>query len=288
VAEKLEFLNQQLSDLNLKLIETKEEFNRLNLERKELIEKRNSLHDEIKEIRSDINDLKEKRDALNKEVQDLKGYREQMKIERKEKHLEILKMEEKIGVFKNKRKNMEEIEKELEGLEWKIQTTPFTLKEEKSIIDQVRHLETQLISYKKNQKLIRNRAKLQDETKEFRTMEETYHNSLSELAEQSQTFHEQMLKKVKDVQKLQAEADEVHNEFVEINQKANSLYQEQITLSLTIRDLKKELHTAQKDKREELLLTHTKELKDIALKKMKRGEKLTLEEFKILAKQGEL
>jgi len=280
-------LEQRIEELNHKLDSLKEELHKLNLEARPWAEKRDSIHEKIKVLRTKVADLKEKRDGLNKRVQELKNLREQAKADRSEKHTQILKLKEKLRSLEEKKpiRSVHDVESEIERLEWKIQTTSLPVREEEMLIDQVRTLETQLLTYKKIRELKESLLELRAEEKALETKAKIHHEKLSELAKQSQGFHEEMTKILSQIHDLRGQADNAHQKYAEIKQQAQPLRQEREELLLQVNSLKQELRQAEEKKQLKRQRELRKELVDKALEKLKRGEKLSWEEFKVLSEQ---
>ena len=285
-----ESLEQRIGKLNQELAPLKEERNRLNLEAKKWAEKRNAIHKQIKDIRTKAADLKEKRDNINEKVQELKNLRDQAKTKRKEKHAQILKLKEQLGSLTERKpsQTMRNIRRDIEKLEWQIQTTSLPVKEENQLINQVRQLEAQLSVHKQIEKSKEELMTLRTEEKALETEAKTYHAKLSELAEQSQKFHEEMLENLNKARSLKVEADSAHQKYVEIKQQAQNLHQKCVELLDKIKTFEKELHETEEKKQTKRQHELLKELEEKALEKLKRGEKLTWEEFKILAEKGKI
>jgi uncharacterized coiled-coil DUF342 family protein len=179
------------------------------------------------------------------------------------------------------------LEKEIQNLEWKIQTTSIPIKEEKIIIDRVRFLEKQRVVYKRLQELTDKRLELQTEAKALETQAKLSHEKLSQLAEQSQKFHEQLIEATKNVKTRIQNADQAHRKHLEVRQKANQVHEKYIEIQRQIKALKEEQAKIEKEhytKREQQL---REEATKKAQEKMKRGEKLTWDEFKLLTEKGE-
>jgi uncharacterized coiled-coil DUF342 family protein len=282
-----ESLKQRIEELNRKLAFLKEKRGKLNLEARGWAEIRNSLHEQIKALRTKVSDLKEKRDALNERVKELKNLREQARTERREKSTQILKLKEKLKRLAKKKpsQNMHYVENEIEKLEWKIQTTSLPVNEEKLLIDQVRVLETQLSLHKQIQKLGNALFELQTEEKALETRADFHHEKLSELAEQSQSFHEKITVILSKVNTLRVEADAKHQKYVEFKQQAQTVHQEQTELLRQINSLREELHQMEEKKQVKRQRELRKDLMKKASEKLKQGKKLTWEEFKILAEK---
>lgn len=278
---KIEKLNQELTPL-------KEERDKLNAEAKKWADKRNTLHEKIKNLRKDANAIKEKRDALNENVQKLKNLRNQMKTERNEKHAKILELQEKIRALNASvpEGNLRQIEKEIEEIDWNIQTTSLPVKEEQQLVNQVRQLEAQLAVQKQTRKVEQKLFGLRDEERKLGIEAKTIHEKLSELAEQSQKFHAHMIELLEKAKELQVEADEAHKKHVEARQQAQELHQKCVELMEKIKDIQKELKETADKRQAERQSELKNELEERALAKLKRGEKLLWEEFQVLAEKG--
>ena len=276
-----ELLSKDIAELHQKLSQIREEYDKLNSEAKEWAGKRNSLHKQIRKLRGKAQEFKQKRDILNNRVQELKTLRDEANKKRREKHARILELRKEIKVLTEKKPSrpMNDLQTEIEKLEWRIQTTLLTLKEEETLIDQIRSLENQLLIYKKLQKLKNNLAEYRTEEEDFESQAKICHTQLTELADQGQQLHKEMLETLNEAAPLQDEADKAHKRFLEAKQKAERLHQQ-------IDIIGEKIHCIEeKDKvRHELDLR--KELEERALEKLKRGEKLTLDEFKALAEKG--
>jgi len=282
------FMKPKIEEFSLELVSIKTERDKLNREATSWAKKRNSIHEQIRKLRTEATSIKEKRDALNQKVKELKNLREQAKAKRKEKRNQILKLNEKMRTLLEKKpsQNLRAIQKEIESLEWEIQTTPLAVKQEEELIGDVKRLEIQRTILEKLQELKDTLIELQTEEKALATKAKSHHEKLSELAEQSQKFHEQRLEILNQIQNLKVEADNAHHKYVETSQKADGLHQRYIELLQKINGLQQKqrrVEEAKQAKRQKQLL---KEARKKALEKMKRGEKLTWEEFKLLEEQG--
>jgi len=283
-------ITQRIEELNRQLTALKEQRVQINNEARIWAEKRNAIHEQIKTLRAEAKGLGEKRDAINQKVLELKSLREQSRSQQKEKRVEISKTKEKMRVLLEKKpsRGLSAIQRDIEGLEWKIQTTPLSIKEEKVLVDQVRILENKRLIHKQLQELKDTLVTLQTEERALATRANLSHERLAELAEQSQKFHEQMIDLLTKAQNLKAGADTAHQKYVELRQKVNEIHRKHIELLHQINSLKQEIQK----KDEEQQAKREQELREKAVEKahekVRRGEKLTWQEFKLLAEQGSL
>lgn len=283
-----ESTEKKIEELSLELTSIKTKRDRSNSEASSWAKKRNSVHEQVRELRTEANSFKERRDALNQKVKELKNLREQAKAKRKEKRNQILKLREKRKILLEKKpsRNLRAIQKEIQSLEWRIQTTSLPVKQEEELISEVKRLEIQRTILTQLQELKNTLIELQTEEKALATEAKSHHEKLSELAEQSQKLHEQRLEILSQIRKLKAEADNAHQKYVENSRKADGLHQIYIELLQKINDLKQKQRRVEEEKQAKRQKQLLEEARKKALEKMKRGEKLTWEEFKLLAEQG--
>ena len=279
-----------IATLNQELIPVKEKRNNLNQEAKKWVEKRNTLNEKVRNMRKDASEIKEKRDAINKQVQELKNLRNQVSAKGKEKRTRISELQEKISQLHGNRRsgNLRQVARQIEEIDWKIQTTSLPIKEEQDLVNQVKKLENQLIVQKQIKQVEKRISSLQTIEKKINNEAKIIHKKLSEIAEKSQKYHSQMLDILERIHKLKDEADDSHKRFIEIKEKAQKLHQQCVVFIEEIRSI--EINIKEKaDKKQAKRQSELKEeLEKRALAKFKRGEKLMWEEFQILAEKGML
>jgi len=213
-----------------------------------------------------------------------------VKIRRKEKFDKILELQKKISELNEQRPDgdLRQVEREIQEIDWEIQTNSLPVKEEQDLVNRVRQLETLLVVQKKIKKVKDKLFELRTEERSFGTEAKTLHEKLSELAEQSQKFHAHMIELLDKARELQAEADEAHQKYVETKQQAQKIHQKCVELVEKIRTIERDWKETADKKQAERQSEVQKELEERALAKLKRGEKLMWEEFQILAEKGML
>ncbi|MBX5326852.1 MAG: coiled-coil protein [Candidatus Bathyarchaeia archaeon] len=280
VAEKIRELENQLAPI-------REQRDKLHKEAQQWMEKRDDTREKIRNLHEEIASLRKQRDDINQKVKDLKIIRDQLVMDRKEKLAKVIELKQKLSSLRqNPAKPVRAIEKEIESLEWKIQTSSLTLPQEKRIIEQIAELEKQLSSYRQAQTIRKEINTLQQQMRTLRGEEKKFHNQISEMAEQGRRIHQIMTEKGADIPKLKAEAEEYHKKYITTIRQAQILNKQCIPLMAQIRALSgkaKSEERKEKTQRETMLM---QELEKRALEKLKRHEKLTWEEFKILAEKG--
>ena len=153
---------QKIEELTEKLSALRNQKNTLEAEAKNYAEKRDKLNQELKSLRDEISRLKNTRDEINAKVKELKQQRNQIKMEIAQKFAELKSLRKELEplVKKKPSRSLKVLEKEVESLEWKIQTTPLSLQEEKKLVEQVKELESQISVHKKIGQLNQKRIEL--------------------------------------------------------------------------------------------------------------------------------
>ena len=273
---KIEALNQELTPL-------KEERNRLNDEAKKWATKRDALHEKTRNLRQQANSIKEEFDIGPNFVR-----RQREEEGRWRTRCEISELREKIRELNEKIPggNLRQAQKEIEEIDWKIQTNSLPVKEEQELVNRVRYLETLLVDQKKVRRVKDELFKLRAEEQKFGAEAKTIHDKLSELAEQSQKCHVQMIEILEKARELQAEASEAHQKFVETKEEAQKIHQKFVEVLGKIKSLQQDLKETADKKQAERQSELKDELEKRALEKLKSGEKLMWEEFQLLAEKG--
>jgi uncharacterized coiled-coil DUF342 family protein len=253
-----------------------------------LAEKRNKLNDELRNLQAEIQELRRGRDQTNEKVKELKQRRNNITVRIREKIEGIKKLGQEKQDFSKKRpsRSGRALEEEIESIDWKIQTSSLTLQQEKDLVEKVKVLETQLGVHRKVEQLNKKIDALHKEVTNLRAEREHFHEALTAQSQKSQEIHAKMLAKIEDSKKTKTEADSAHKRFLEERTKAQPLREEIAVISRKIRELKTDVREQDEKERKqsESLLRQTLEYK--AREKLKRGEKLSWEEFQLLAEKG--
>lgn len=279
---------QKIEELTQKLSELKARQEKFNAEARNLAEKRNKLNEQFKKMHAEILESKNQRDKLNEAVKELKQQREKAKTDLHAKIEEIKELNVKIKASTEKKpsKSFKVLQEEIASIEWKIQTTSIDLKDEKELVEQVKQLETQLNIHKKinqlKQKFLESRA----EAKALEASIRHFHEEMTANAQKSQQIHVQMLGKIEESKKLKMEADSLHILFLQTKEKEKPIQEEFLEISNQIKMLKDEIRKEEDKEKKKNESVIREGLEKQAMEKLKRGEKLTWEEFQLLAEKG--
>jgi uncharacterized coiled-coil DUF342 family protein len=275
---------KEIENLTHRISELREQRDKIEAEARVHADKRDKLNGQNRGLHAEIIELRSERDKLNEEVKNLKLVRSELKETIREKIEEIQKLTEQSKELAEKRpsKSHQSLQKEVDSIEWKIQTMPLSLQEERELVERVKHLWTQLNIYRKLEKMKREVHELQTEIKATKTKEEQFHGKLTETARRSQEVHQEMLGKIEESRKLKAEADSQHQLFLQARESAKPVEIEIAQLSNRLRQSKLKKQTEEELEKKTSEEALREKLASGAREKLKRGEKLSWEEFRLL------
>ncbi len=282
----------EITELNQQIAALKEQAYKANAETKTYVEKRDQLNEQFRKIRQEIYALTDERNQLNAKVKTLKQQRDEAKTELRAKIEEIKARRQKLLELKKKvpPQSHRELQKEFEDIEWKIQTTSLDLQEEKQLIENVKQIETQLNAYKKIEKHSHKITELQKELDALKAKADACHQELSEAAQKSQATHAILIAKIDDSKKIKSDADSVHNAYLQVKEKSMPLNDEikkLIEQKQKLQQLQNTAHEEDETKRKAAEQALKEKLGSQAKEKLQRGEKLSWDEFQLLAEDDD-
>jgi uncharacterized coiled-coil DUF342 family protein len=300
----------QIANLRSQIATLKDQVNKADAEAKKQVERRDQLNEQTRNINLEIRDIKKQRDEINQKVQALKQQRDEVRVKIKPIMDEIQAINSKKEELKKKAPHIrqKDIQEEINKIDWKIQTESLDLQEEKRLVGEVKILETQLSGYKKIEKQNKKIAEHFQERKVLDQQADAFHKELSEMAKKSQELHESMIAKIAEAKKAKEEADTLHKGFIENKEKIKAalvdiavLTGQMLGVQNTVREQNKELHEKEmavrvKEKEQMSVQRNKKMLNDKVLKeklgaqakeKLNKGEKLSWNEFQLLASDDE-
>ena len=271
----------EIARINRQLSALREQVNSADADTKAQVEKRDKLNKQFKKLRQEIREFKTERDELNEKVKSLKQQRDKARTKIKAQIEQIKSHNEKIAELKKKtpRENRYELQKEFDDIEWKIQTTPLDLQEEKRLVECVKQLEMQLGVYKKIDEHIKKISELRREIGTFEADADTAHKELTAMAERSQDIHVKMMAKIDESKEYKSEADSLHGMFIQAREQVRPLREEIKKLTVQKRRLQDAVREEDAKRKNALKEKLGSQAKD----KLARGEKLSWDEFRLLA-----
>ena len=274
---------ETIEDLDEKIISSRTRRNQLDDQAKLLAGKRDKLNEQFQKLKGQVQELKERRDSLNLHVRELKEKREEARRRLEAKRDEADSVRNTIASLEKRASGgYSGLKKRMQELEWRIQTNPLSSKEEAKLIAQIKGLESQLVVHDKIRELRDRTIMLQAEINAARLVANETHERLSEIAKESEVYHEKMIEVVKQASDLKSKADEAHLSYSQIKQQADQVHLEYIKAKELRQKIIVEDQMTRLRKQQEV----RKKVEDTAEEKLKRGEKLSLDEFRALVEKG--
>ncbi len=279
---------RMIKEIDLKLASLRDEYDSLHNSASESAEKRNKLNEKFRGLRDEIQQLKSERDQINDKVRELKERRNDIAAGVKEKILQISELNEKSRSVAKKRprRSHEDLKEEVESIDWQIQTTSHTLEEDKELVGKVKELEDELSVHRKFERLRKTVNGLRTEIAELRAESQRCHQALIAQAKKSQETHAKMLAKVQEAKNAKTEADAFHKQFLDAKEKAKPIEDQIVSITREIRQLKGEIHDEEEQEKKQNENELRQTLEEKAREKLKRGEKLSWQEFQLLSEKG--
>jgi uncharacterized coiled-coil DUF342 family protein len=285
---KEEQVTSEIEEIDQKLVVLREQIDRVNAGARICIEKRDELNGKFKKYRSHVQELEDERNGLNEKVRMLKLQRDATRAKTGSIVEEINVRRRKIEELKKKkpRRSRQQLEKELQKIEWTIQTTSLDQEEEKRLVEEVKKLEPQLQVYRKIEQHTKNIADLRRELKTIGTNANACHEELMATAQKSQNLHLNLVAKIDESKRVKAEADTLHTTYLQTRREAQHLYQEMkylVERKKTLEDTKQE----EDQNRRKIAEKNLKEkLESQARQRLQQGEKISWQEFQLLEEDG--
>ncbi|MCQ5362441.1 MAG: hypothetical protein NO515_04215 [Candidatus Methanomethylicia archaeon] len=283
--------NLNLGDLSrqIKQIRDSIELNYKKLD--ELRKKKSDIIDRLRSLREAALNHKNMRDEKNKLIAEKKQLRDQLHKEKNELSQKIKDLiSKKREILSSMRESEPDLLRQLKEIDWKYQTTPLSLEEERRLLQRRSELEKKLMIFKRAREIDQEINSLKTSSEELRTKADLVHKEILSLAEESKVHHESMIKSLEECKPLSAELEQVKVEIASIKTAIESSKKE---LSELVSKYKEVRESVMKQKIEMLaeqtrqIITKRSELAERAAEKIKNGERLTFEEFAaMLAMKG--
>ncbi len=283
---------EHLSDLRLKRKDQITNLHAFNNKRNELRNIRDQKNQEAKTLFEEAKTSKERRDQINEEVQVRKQMRDILREDADKigkRLVELGSQMKYVGVPRNKR-----VGDKIRKLERQLETTPFLTKEvEKSTLQQLEELSSEFERIEQFKDLRSEFRDIQNKLRYMQTEIKTYHTSVTTLAQESQIHQEKMITSSKQARNIKEEADGIHAEIIAMSTSINAIRKELDGLTGAVKklsgELGQEIQAERKARRVEAKRVIERKMdakaKEI-LSKYEEGNKLTLDEFKVLMERG--
>lgn len=270
----------------------KERLSSLNNEKESWFSKKASYSEAIKKSIGEIKNLKNKRNELTTKVKALKKERDELNKEISDNVKSIVKEKKESGPvpeIKGTKLSPGKIKKEIEQLEFKLQTEPMGFEKEQKLRKQIKAHQKLLTDFEDQFKATKELREISNKTSALKKRANAIHKEIQDIAQESQNIHEQLVTKSKEVDDLKVKEEEAYKKFLELKEEFNKLnteLQDKHKVFFETKQKNKQEKTAAVKKKqkedEKTLKQKTKEVED----KINTKKKLTTEDLLILQRGG--
>ena len=248
---------------------------------------RDRLNESVKDFQGKALGEKEERDKINEAVAEIKKRVEGLRVDLAEKRGSAEGLDEELEEGRRRLRSRRRLEEELREIEWELSTTPtLEIKDrEEELTERARELRLEL---EEHTKLDAKDDRYLHSLADSKAVEVGIREGLDEmraLHEVSQEHHERMLALYRKADEERKRSDEAHKRFVECLNEIKEVNGELDTVMAELRKQRKELKDTDRRmamRRSTYLQEKRKELAAEARRKLEAGEKLTLEEMKLV------
>jgi phosphoserine phosphatase len=249
--------------------------------------KRDSLNNQVKQLREDIRRFKAQRDLLHEKIQKLKAERDNLNTglqEERRKYRAL--MEQARSLTDNTARSADEVQRQIESLDWEIQTNPMTPDQEAQIIKQIRALEQENAIHR-NRSLVNTKLTgLRQAIAAFKHQLFEVNEQIHSFAAESQEHHLQMLAKTEEFLAVKDKADHAHQRFLDCLTQTKALRTMYNGCMQRLRDLTAQIRRLEEEKRKRVVDAEAEAQSKTATEKLKEKKKMSFEEFKALLDKG--
>ncbi|MCK4328109.1 MAG: hypothetical protein KAW41_06640 [Candidatus Diapherotrites archaeon] len=266
----------------MELEHLKQERDKLNTETQKLRTESKETTSRVKRLRLSLKDAKAKRDEENKLVQEFKQKRDEVNKKIKAHISALNKFQEDLAKLKASSGPMHQTRKELERLEWKVQTEVLDVKQEEKIARRIAELEEACAASAEFNEKRKQLRKITSELDDLRKEAQAYHEVMLQHAKDSERYHDDVKKAYEQIKKLEPE-------FKEVQQKVALARREADEAHKTYLDKYKSIKGAEKFEQEKVHKKKARAMRAEAndlMKAFKEGKKLTTDELMIIQGYG--
>ncbi len=279
IVNQIQVLESEISLLKKKL---DEQYNLTD----EYVETRNQYNENRRSKLNEVQTLKEKRDHFNEFVKAQKNLLIEKRKNIRENIEEIQQHQQLIrDALFNVNMSKDEAQNRVNDLDWRLQTNPTNIEEEKKIASEIIKLQIIIEKYSRVESNKKEIQRLQDEIDVQRKEIDLVGEQIKRAVNQSQVHHKEMIQRFQESKELKNHADNTHRDFLEVKKEINDIREKLINkreilskLEYEIKkldSLEKEVKSEKEEERVTKIVTRTQ-------RKIKDGEKVTFDEFKLL------
>ncbi|MBS7648603.1 MAG: hypothetical protein QW201_00235 [Thermoproteota archaeon] len=276
-------------------MELNKKYNVLISKLKELSSRRRSLLEDVKRV-------KEKRDKLNAEIGEAIIKIKMFRSEYKNLGLELSNLKEELSSNYSKLRetrqliseiklkisgsniSLKELRRRISDLEWELQTTPTDLQVEKRIASEIAKLEREVKQQEEVSELKGVFMELKATREAIKIKIESIKSRIEEVNAKRETTKKVIIQLDERIKSLREEANNYHRELLRKVKEVEELKIAEKAITEELKTLEEEERRRVEDEAKSILIGKAR----VVLDKLRKGERVTAEEFKILAEAEDI
>jgi len=286
----VEKFSLELAEIEAKAREHQRERDSLNERTSVLAKERNELNNQASTLFKEIRQLRNQDREVSSEISSLR-YEKEVSFDQLDKIREELQpLQEKFDKMKEDRSiPYHSLRREQRDLEWRLQTSVLKMDEERSIVERIAELQRQLKPAEERENIRQEIIHRRKHARALRARIDYAKARIPELVPQSRSLREKINPIAEKANVIRKAADEKHAAFLESKEQADAMHQKFIEKLKQVKACREQLSGVKGNIRRNRT-AETKRLLDktaeSAYDKWKAGEKLTMDEFKLLVQKG--
>ena len=278
---------EKLIELEGKAATLMERRDRLNMQVERQREERDRLNESVKSLRKQAHKERERRDQLNQKIADIKARVEGLRLELDEKREGLTQTSEERRGGQRRLPPRHILRRDLERIEWELSTTPTLEMREKEdqLTERAGELRRALDEHDRLDAQEDLRLLSIADSKAVEVEIRRGRDEMRELNDAGQEHHEKMIQLHRKADDESERADEAHATFLESIAAVREINAELDVVMGEIREIRGGLRRAVRagaTRRRREIEAMKRELKEEVQRKLENGEKLSLEELKLL------
>jgi phosphoserine phosphatase len=251
-------------------------------------DRRDQLNGEVRELIDKANEFRGQRDKLNAQIKANKQMRDEAteaaKVTRK-----------KMGEMGLDTKSIprirpeEEIEEEIQRLEWQIQTNVMSIPRERKLVDQVEKLGKEKAESRALREKLVEAGDKRIEVDALRISSSKLHSQILALSKESQQSHQKMIEVLEQAKPNRKEADANHRKMLESIREADEKHAELMKVRQSLGkmvDREKGIERKKEERRSFATDRKMRKRAEEALERLRAGQKVELDELMLLKEFG--
>jgi len=219
-------LYKELGTLKTSHQELKDKIDILKTEIEESIKKRDENNKQFKELLAQLKEAKEKRDEANKEVAAYKERRDEKRKELSKLKDELKGIKKELTDEDSSSPNPFKLQKRIDEMEWKLETSVLSLKEENKLITHIADMRKDLESTKLSKETRDKIKSLREQISGLRKDIDAEHEKVVEFSQESAKYHERVTYYSQRASETKKVADKAHQDFLAKKSVLNNTYAE--------------------------------------------------------------